>query len=345
MNVREGEPLPLRVQSYNTKVTGFVTSIFRLKNNAYFCREIQPDNMDQPKIERLLRLMQYLSSNTNYTLDEIARNLDTSRRSLFRYIDTLKTAGFSVSRVGEGVYQMTTYNKEFSDLSQLVYFTDEEAIVVSRLIENLEGTNALKAGLRRKLAAVYDSTSISDYAVKSGKSDLIDILAEAVKQRKQVQLKDYSSNHSGKTKDYVLEPYKFTKEFVDIIAYDVKEGINKVFKISRIGDVKILGDWEHEDAHQEQPIDSFRMSGSPVEHVKLRMTLRAKNLMSEEFPITGEQVYSVKRTWYWEGDINALEGIGRFVLGLASEIDVEEGEQLKTWLTERGSYIQHKFRK
>lgn len=301
--------------------------------------------MDQPKIERLLRLMQYLSSNTNYTLDEIARNLDTSKRSLFRYIDTLKTAGFSVSRVGEGVYQMTTYNKEFSDLSQLVYFTDEEAIVVSRLIENLDSTNALKSGLKRKLAAVYDSTSISDYALKSGKSDLIDILAEAVKQHRQVQLVDYSSSHSGKTKDYVLEPYKFTKEFVDIIAYDVKDGINKVFKISRMGDVKLLGNWEHEDAHQEQPIDSFRMSGSPVEHVKLRLTLRAKNLMTEEFPVTGDQVYQVKRNWYWEGDVNALEGIGRFVMGLAGEIAVEEGEQLKAWLCERGAYIQRKFRK
>ena len=133
-------------------------------------------------MERLLRLIQYLSSTTTrYTLDEIAKSLDTSKRSLFRYIDTLKSAGFSVTRVGEGVYQMTTYNKEFSDLSQLVYFTDEEAIIVSHLIENLDGTNALKAGLRKKLAAVYDSTSISDYAVRSGKSEIIDLLADAVK--------------------------------------------------------------------------------------------------------------------------------------------------------------------
>jgi len=302
--------------------------------------------MDQPKMERLLRLIQYLSSTTTrYTLDEIAKSLDTSKRSLFRYIDTLKSAGFSVTRVGEGVYQMTTYNKEFSDLSQLVYFTDEEAIIVSHLIENLDGTNALKAGLRKKLAAVYDSTSISDYAVRSGKSEIIDLLADAVKNHRQVQLKGYSSNHSGETKDYTVEPYKFTKEFADIVAYDTKDGINKLFKISRMGDVRVLGDWEHEDAHQEQPIDAFRMSGRPVEHVKLRLTLRAKNLLTEEFPITGEEVFPVKRNWYWEGDVNALEGIGRFVLGLASEITVEEGEQLKAWLSERGAYIQRKFRK
>ena len=87
------------------------------------------------------------------------------------------------------------------------------------------------------------------------------------------------------------------------------------------------------------------MSGCPVEHVRLRLTLRAKNLMTEEFPVTGDQVFQVKRNWYWEGDVNALEGIGRFVMGLASEISVEEGEQLKAWLVERGSYIQRKFRK
>ena len=102
---------------------------------------------------------------------------------------------------------------------------------------------------------------------------------------------------SGETKDYTVEPYKFTKEFADIVAYDTKDDINKLFKISRMGDVRVLGDWEHEDAHQEQPIDAFRMSGKPMEHVKLRLTLRAKNLLSEEFPITGEEVYPVKRNW------------------------------------------------
>ena len=60
---------------------------------------------------------------------------------------------------------------------------------------------------------------------------------------------------------------------------------------------------------------------------------RAKNLLTEEFPVTGDQVYQVKRTWFWEGDVNAFEGVGRFVLGLAGEISAN------------GSRIQTKFRK
>ena len=99
--------------------------------------------MDQPKIERMLRVMQFFSSNTKYTLDELSDKLGITKRSLFRYIDTFKNAGFVVQRIDEGMYKMTTYNKEYSDLSQLVYFSQEEAIVVSRLIENLNSTNAM----------------------------------------------------------------------------------------------------------------------------------------------------------------------------------------------------------
>lgn len=288
--------------------------------------------------------MQLLSGNKIYTLDELSDTLDLSRRSLFRYFDTFKNAGFVVQCIGDGRYRMTTLNKEYTDLSQLVYFSEEEAIVVSHLIENLDGTNALKAGLKQKLAAVYDSTSISDYIENKGKSEVVETLANAVKSKHQVALKDYSSAHSGKSKDYIVEPYKFTKGYVDIIAYDTEAGLNKVFKISRITSVKMLEPWKFEDRHEEQPIDSFRMSGSPVEHVKLKLTLRAKNLLTEEFPITSIEVTQVKRSWFWEGDVNALEGIGRFVLGLPHEVSVEEGSKLKAWLTENGAFTQKKFK-
>ena len=301
--------------------------------------------MDQPKIERMLRLMQLLSGNINYTLDEMAEKLELSRRSIFRYIDTFRGAGFVVQRLGDGYYKMTTYNKEFADLSQLVYFSEEEAIVVSHLIENLDAANALKAGLKQKLAAVYDSTSISDFIEVKDKSEIVEALANAVRGKRQAVLHDYASAHSGETKDYVVEPYKFTKGFVDIIAYDTAAGINKVFKISRVGAVKMLEGWEFESRHEEKIIDSFRMSGSPVEHVKLRLSLRAKNLLTEEYPVTGSGVYQNKRTWYWEGDVNSLQGVGRFVIGLSEDVVVEEGPQLKAWLVEKGAFIQKKFKK
>ena len=290
-------------------------------------------------------MIQLLASNTNYTLNEIADKLELSRRSMFRYIDTFKNAGFVVQRIREGIYKITSYDKEYKDLSQLVYFSEEEAIILSHLIENLDSTNSLKAGLKHKLAAVYDSTSIADYIDNKAKFDIVETLADAVKNKRQVRLKNYSSAHAGKDKDYIVEPYKFTKEFVDIIAYEAAAGISKVFKISRIGGVELLGDWENEGLHVEKPIDSFRMSGSPIEHVKLKLSLRAKNLLTEEFPVTFTEVGQVKRSWFWEGDVNSFEGIGRFVLGLSHEVSVIEGKMFKKWLQEQAAYSGKKFGK
>ena len=55
--------------------------------------------MDQPKLERMLRLMKLLSGNVNYTVNELAERLGTTYRSIYRYIDTFKECGFAVEKL------------------------------------------------------------------------------------------------------------------------------------------------------------------------------------------------------------------------------------------------------
>ncbi len=54
--------------------------------------------MDQPKLERLLRLMKLLTANNSLTVDEIAAKLSISQRSVYRYIDTFREAGFVIKK-------------------------------------------------------------------------------------------------------------------------------------------------------------------------------------------------------------------------------------------------------
>ena len=62
--------------------------------------------MDQPKIERVLRLMKMMTGNNNYTVEEMAERLGTSYRSIYRYIETFKEAGFVVQRKEGGIYKL-----------------------------------------------------------------------------------------------------------------------------------------------------------------------------------------------------------------------------------------------
>ena len=68
--------------------------------------------MDQPKIERVLRLMWLLTANDTYTIEELADMLDTSPRTIYRYLDTFKAAGFSVRKHKEH-YSLTKESKYF----------------------------------------------------------------------------------------------------------------------------------------------------------------------------------------------------------------------------------------
>jgi len=54
--------------------------------------------MDQPKLERLLRLMKLLTSNVTYSVAEIAERMNTSKRTIYRYIDTFRAAGFVIKK-------------------------------------------------------------------------------------------------------------------------------------------------------------------------------------------------------------------------------------------------------
>lgn len=59
--------------------------------------------MDQPKLERLLHLMMLLTANTRYTVDELAERMETSPRSIYRYLDTFKAAGFAIYKEGSHI--------------------------------------------------------------------------------------------------------------------------------------------------------------------------------------------------------------------------------------------------
>ena len=289
--------------------------------------------MDQPKIERLLRIMQMLCGPTYYTMDDMKRSLQMSERTIYRYIDTFKAAGFSVDRVHGNVFRMVTMKRPYPDLSKIVYFSEEEAYIVNRLIDSLDNTNALKQGLHRKLAAIYDSTSIAEYVDKKTNAANIQALADAAKGKVQVVLKNYESSHSGDIRDRKVEPFAFTTNYLDVWCYDPEDGKNKRFKIARIDEVEVLNvPWAHEAEHNSSEIDAFRMSGPKKYHVILKLSLQAKNLMLEEYPLAEKSIRKNGDVYIFDADVRALEGVGRFVIGLAADVEILEGEELKKYI-------------
>jgi len=280
--------------------------------------------------------MQMMSGSVDYSIDELAEKLDLSYRSVYRYIDSFKQAGFVVNKKAGGVYKLGKMPRGGMDLNRLIYFSEEEAGMVASLIESLDSSNSLKTELHRKLATVYNSTSIADYISDKSRSANIEALGEAIRDRKRVILRSYESASSHTIRDRLVEPFAFSTNFVDVWGYDVDIKDNRIFKISRISSVeKTTDDWENEALHHKEETDCFRMQGKEKYHIRLRLSLRAKNLLVEEFPLSKSQVQKGKgdeEEWILDTTICGLSGAGRFVTGLSDEIKILEGDELKEYI-------------
>ena len=289
--------------------------------------------MDQTKIVKILRLMKLLTGNVSRTINQLAEEMSITPRTVYRYIDDIRDAGFVVNKLYGNVFAMGKVARGLSDFNRLIYFTEEEAYFTAKLIESIDNNNSLKRDLQRKLASVYDSTSIGNYIDNPANASNVEALAEAIKHRKQVVLRGYESAHSDETRDRLVEPIEFTANMIDVWAWDVDKQENRVFKVMRIHSVEVTDtDWQHSSEHRVVRPDVFRMTGDINEPITLQLNTRAKNLLLEEFPLAEKELKREDGKWILHTNIHSLEGAGRFVIGLAADIKVLEGSLLLDYI-------------
>ena len=279
--------------------------------------------MDQPKVERLLRLMKMLTANNKYTIDDIAEKLGMSQRTIYRYVDTFREAGFVVKKNGNYI-KLDKHSPYFKDISQLVHFTDEEAHILKSAIESIDETNIIKQNLKNKLYSVYDYKILAECVTKGSNARNVNNLSEAMQSKRQVLLKSYKSANSNHISDRIIEPYEFTTNYIQVWGYEPESGENKIFKVSRISEVEILDkNWEHTQEHRPAYMDIFRISSFKQLPVKLQLGLKASSLLVEEYPLAEKYLSKISDTQYiLETNVCSYEGIGRFVLGLLDDIKI-----------------------
>ncbi|MDR1919241.1 MAG: HTH domain-containing protein, partial [Tannerellaceae bacterium] len=234
--------------------------------------------MDQPKIERLLRLMKLLTANNRYTVTNIADKLNLSVRSVYRYIDTLKEAGFVIKKNSDYI-RIDKSSPYFRDISELIHFTEEEAYILKSAIESIDDNHLLKQNLKKKLYTVYDYKILAETTVHGKDTANVNALVNAIHDKKQVKLIHYHSANSREVRDRIVEPFSFTTNYIQIWAYDVAKQENLLFKLSRIEKVILLADdWSYEPQHHAGAMDIFRISSFHTYPVKLRMGLLSASL-------------------------------------------------------------------
>ncbi|MFM9057081.1 MAG: helix-turn-helix transcriptional regulator [Bacteroidota bacterium] len=280
------------------------------------------------KIVRVLKLAALLEAKPPKNIRFLADQLQTTERTVYRYLDLLEEIGFNIGRDIENRCFIPHESGKTP-----VRFTSEEAAYLHRLLSATGKKNRLATAILEKVHPDGDAPAYNGQLLSAHLGQIIERLSEAIHNGKQVVLKKYHSVNSNKIGDRRVEPIRFTDNYQGLVAYEPATGINKLFKIERISGVEVRKTgFRFRDKHRYQAPDVFGFSETGKRYkVEWRMSLRVAVLLREEYPMTTALVrYDKKSKGYvFSGEVYSLKPVTRFLLGFLDEVSIIGDHRLK----------------
>lgn len=285
----------------------------------------------QAKLLRLFQIIAVLKAG-HWTIRQLAERFDTSERTIYRYINLLEEVDFLMEKDFENRYFIITSEDDPSQTQ----FSVEETRLMKKLIQSGTSDNPLRNLLLKKLSLNSELDSMPRLFLKARLGKFVDQLADAIRDKHQVVLKNYHSAHSNEIRDRLVEPIHFGDNYQSIMALDTTDKVCKQFKLDRIGEV-IVADtlFAFESLHKKNQTDIFGFTGDANTWVTLELSLRAYLLMREEYPLAVPFLTKQEDHYLFQGPVANFDGVGRFTLGLIDEIRIKSPESFIRFLKEK----------
>jgi len=288
------------------------------------------------KAFRLLRLLLFLLGSYPKRKKECTDFLQIKDSSFYNYCNELKFIGFDL-RQKDGSYWVECDGRSNQMLANLLHFTEEEAYILAKSIDNIEGHTITARRLKEKLVSFLNQDKALEAYLQKEKSEIVKILNKAIKEKRQILIVNYSSGNSQSIRNRMVEPFEFKEDFTLIWAFDTELCENRQFKICRMGDVELTDfEWKNERDHRSLPVDVFRNTGELTKVVEFELNVRARNLLAEEYPLSQNAIKETSKNRYlFKTSVAKYEGPGRFVLGIADDIKLVGDEGFLRYLKEK----------
>lgn len=299
------------------------------------------------KLRRMLEMLIMLStSKYGRKKSAVAEHFGVSVKTINRYLTTFREVGLVIDS-REGYIKLNKQESDYKDLSELLHFSEDESAVLTKAIDSIDAETALKEQLRKKLYALYNFDRVATPIVQKRKQKFIEILSRAVREKKQAELIKYRSANSRNESNRIIEPFDFTRNFISVWAYEPETDMNKIFKITRITNVKILNRPQFfEEKHKKTKADVFRMTGNEATNVELSLSMKAYNLLTEEYPRAEAFCRKNSENSYsFRAPVFSFYGVGRFVLGLPEDVKVQQPDELNSYIYKVMKKTMEKFKK
>ena len=270
--------------------------------------------LNQHKILRVLQFISHLEQAPSKTVAQLASLIDTTDRTVYRYLDLVKECGFDLQR--------DKINRFFivNDRTNGVRFTPEEADFLKQLVLTAGNNSKLRDTVLSKIYLSSDTTIVAGHLVNAKNGKIVERLAQAIANNEQVKLKKYQSIHSETISDRVVEPFGFTDNYCTVMAFEPASFKNKTYNIDRITSIEFTNQKSSFQDHYEQQVPDafgFAFSGEKFP-VHLELDLKQYLLLKNDFPMTAPyfKFNAKKDTYELNILVNNLDPIERFMRGL-----------------------------
>ncbi len=297
--------------------------------------------MRHDKLEKELYVLELLTENHTYDIQQICDKLDMSRRNLYYYIEFFRDNGFNIYKQGN-CYCIDRDSPFFERLIQRISFTEEEAITIRRALDRYGKGNAIIGNIKKKLDKFYDFDILAEEQLDENALKKVSCVYNAIKLKKQMLIRDYTSPHSNTTKDRLVEPFALMNNNQEVRCFEPLSGMNKTFKISRMTDVETLDtEWMYENRHKAMHTDIFMFSSETTYHIQLILGRLSYNVLKEEYPLAEQYIKPLDDNKFsLEMDVCSYTGIARFVIGLFEDIEIIGDKGLINFLKNKINKLQ-----
>ena len=288
--------------------------------------------LNQHKILRVLQLISLLKKEPSKSIKFIAGILESTDRTVYRYLDLVKELGFDLQRDSHNRFFIVS-----EENSETIDFTNEEASLLRELLLSSGTKSNLKDALLRKIYLKSEIVIQGNHLLNAHLGKIVSDLSKAITEHKQVILKKYQSANSNTITDRLVEPISFTDNYTSLCAFEVETAKNKFFNIERITEVEVLKKQnEFENQHQLDAPDAFgftALNGLPFE-IDIKLNLRAYVLLKQEYPLVVPFIKQEPKTGNYrlKMRINNPKPVVRFVLGLLDDVEIIGSVAFKDYL-------------
>ena len=284
------------------------------------------------KIQRIFRLIQYLTEYPPKTVEKLASILNISIQTVYRDIKVLEDIGYDIDKDEHYRYKINMGN-------HYAHLNESEKKLIIGVLKSKNDSPALVNSIIQKLKLHHTTPEIKGFrAAKLLK--IIQQLLQSIEYQLAVTLINYQSTSEGSaTRDRTVLPLHFDENKLSITAYDFEKKMLRVFKLARIGEIEPVTIDNTEIMIKDIPIlDTFGFAGSLDFEIRILLTKRSAAILAEEFPSVRQSVLENTDSNFpftFSTKVCGYEGIGRFVLGLLTEIKVVDDEGFKKYLTKK----------